>query len=83
MICREELNNEQEVQALECMHVFHKECIMNYSEISGQEWRRACPMHCFHDPAVVEEAETVVQEVNNGVVPAPDDVLALADQVSD
>ena len=56
---------------------------MNYSQVSGQEWRRACPMHCSHDPAVVEEAETVVQEVNNGVVPALDDVLALADQESD
>ena len=85
MICREELNNEQEVQALECMHVFHKECIMSYSEISGQEWHRACPMKCFRDPVVVEEADTVVQEVSNGVLPAPapDDVLAFFLQESD
>ena len=71
------------VQALECMHVFHKKCIMNYSQVSGQEWRRACPMHCFRDPVVVEDAMTVVEEVSNGVLPASDDVLALADQVSD
>ena len=83
MICRDELNNEQEVQALECMHVFHKECIMSYSEISGQEWHRACPMKCFRDPVVVEEADTVVHWVSNGMLPAPDDVLAFADQESD
>ena len=56
---------------------------MNYSQVSGQEWRRACPMHCFRDPVVVEDAMTVVEEVSNGVLPASDDVLALADQVSD
>ena len=56
---------------------------MSYSEISGQEWHRACPMKCFRDPVVVEEADTVVHWVSNGMLPAPDDVLAFADQESD
>ena len=69
--------------------MFHKSCVTNYTRISGKTFREACPMHCFRDPFVVEDSQanqdTLVEQLEanqDGVWPAPDNVLALADEVN-
>ena len=59
IICKSPLK-EGEVQALECMHVFHRECVEEYMRVGGQSFRYACPYKCFHNELAAQpEAETV------------------------
>ena len=45
LICRDELGT-QEVQALECMHVYHKSCVNEFMRVTGKSFRQACPFRC-------------------------------------
>ena len=75
VICKSPLKG-AEVQALECMHVFHRECVDEYMRVGGQSFRYACPYKCFHSE-LQPEAETVVVAVNDDTQPAvvPDEAL--------
>ena len=76
IICKSPMKGGEEVQALECMHVFHRECVDEYMRVGGQSFRYACPYKCFHSE-LQPEAETVVVAVNDDTQPAvvPDEAL--------
>ena len=66
VICKSPLK-QGEVQALECMHVFHRECVEEYMSVGGQSFRYACPYKCFHSELAAQpEAETVVVADDEG-----------------
>ncbi len=54
-ICKQDLRSKTR-QAMECMHVFHSDCIQEYMEISGRPFRYACPFKCFREE--LDEAPT-------------------------
>ena len=48
VICHEDLGDDaNNVQALECMHVYHKACVREYMSATGCSFRMACPLKCF------------------------------------
>ena len=50
VICQHPLMMDgEEQQALECMHVFHKQCITDYIETIGKAPKYCCPFKCFKD----------------------------------
>ena len=57
IICRDLLRSESsdEVMALPCAHVFHRQCVQEYAECTGKPVARACPYRC--GTATVFEAE--------------------------
>ena len=46
LICQQDLNDGQAKQALECMHVFHAECISQYMRVAGLTFQTTCPLKC-------------------------------------
>jgi hypothetical protein len=86
-ICKEPLIDDQgkERMAMECMHVFHKNCIQEYMQISGLSFWYACPFKCFHEEIRVaqelQDAEDADPEPALAIaisVPAPDEMLQAA-----
>jgi hypothetical protein len=86
-ICKEAYVQGKERQAMECMHVFHQDCIQEYMRISGLSFRYACPFQCFHEEIRVaqalqdaedEEADPEPARATAISVPAPDELLQAA-----
>ena len=49
VFCHENLGDGANVQAMECMHVYHKACVQEYMSATGCSFRMACPLKCFWD----------------------------------
>ena len=84
VICKSPLKG-GEVQALECMHVFHRECVEEYMRVGGQSFRYACPYKCFHNELAAQpEAETVVvaDDERQTAVVADEALLNAADSMT-
>ena len=85
VICKSTLSNGA-VQAMECMHVFHRECVQDYMRVGGQPFRYACPYKCFHNElhaAVLdaEDLETVDDGEDTRVAVADEALLHAADSI--
>ena len=86
IICKDLLMNSEERTALECMHVFHTNCIDEFRNSSGLPLRYCCPYKCFRAEleavSIVEDgaADAVLPAPAPGVqaVPAPSDLLDAA-----
>ena len=81
IICKQDLGAADGRQAMLCMHVFHKDCITEYMNITGKPFRYSCPFKCLDhelgDGIVVPDDPPVAPEVQ----PQPNDMeglLALA-----
>ena len=53
IICNQPLREGGVVQAMPCMHVYHKGCIDTYMQVAGLTFELACPLRCRVAP--VEE----------------------------
>ena len=94
VICSQPLSTAL-VQAMECMHVFHKECLGEHMRVTLKAFRFACPFKCFSDGSMIEigaSQETSGQHPNNNEeanedtqaipVDADEDVLVVAERTA-
>jgi len=62
-------DTENPVQAMECMHVYHASCVREYMDVSGLQFRQACPLKCLRPspssvPTMFGQQEPVNQDDN-------------------
>ena len=94
IICLQPLSTAP-VQAMECMHVFHKECLEEHMRHTFTAFRFACPFKCFSDGNMIEigasqETSGPLSNVNEQAnqdteaiaVDADEDVLVVAERTA-
>ena len=85
VICQSPMLIAEERLALQCMHTFHRYCIMGYAECKGQPLNKCCPFKCDVSSADVTVTLDDADEYQGGgaVNAASSSLLEQASRVTD